>query len=56
IGYFYQHGVSVPVDYNHAKECYQISENRGNMKAQNNLGFKFNEGLGVSIDYSQVLY
>jgi hypothetical protein len=56
IGYFYQHGLGIPVNYSQAKEWYQNAANQGNMKAQNNLGFIFDEGLGVSIDSTQALY
>jgi TPR repeat protein len=55
IGYMYNYGQGVSIDYAKAMEWYTKSANLGNNYAMNNIGYMYNHGQGVSIDYAKAM-
>src|SRR5262249_57094304 len=50
LGFFYAHGLGVPLDYAEAARWYQRAADQGDALAQANLGFLYAHGLGVPRD------
>ena len=55
LGYLYEHGRGVPVDYGQAMENYLAAAKQGNAGAENNLGALYQHGHGVAQDMSAAL-
>ncbi|MFO1305444.1 MAG: serine/threonine-protein kinase [Burkholderiales bacterium] len=51
LGWAYQNGLGVPVDYAAARKWYEAAAAQGNAAAQNNLGNLHLSGLGVARNY-----
>lgn len=56
LGLRYIHGQGVPVNFAHAFSLMERSAKQGNMAAQNNLGYLYWNGNGVSADKDKALY
>jgi uncharacterized protein len=55
LGYVYEHGRGVPVDYAQAAENYRAAAQQGYAPAENNLGGLYQYGRGVARDLSTAL-
>ncbi|MGO8754355.1 MAG: tetratricopeptide repeat protein [Gallionellaceae bacterium] len=55
VGFMYDNGQGVPVDYKLAGEWYSKAAEQGNEVAQHNLGLLYGNGLGVQQDWVQAL-
>jgi len=55
LGFLYESGWGVPVDYAQAAQWYHRAARQGHGQAQNNLGRMYLEGLGVARDVEQAL-
>lgn len=55
LGYLYEHGRGVPVDYGQAMENYRAAAKQGNAGAENNIGGMYQYGHGVAQDMSEAL-
>lgn len=55
LGYVYEHGQGVAVDYRQAVENYRAAAQQGYAPAENNLGGMYQYGRGVSTDLSMAL-
>ncbi len=55
LGYMYQNGIGIKVDYNTAIGYYTQAANLGDVYAMDNLGMIYNKGMGVSIDNQKAL-
>ncbi len=55
VGYMYDNGEGVPVDYKQAADWYRKAAEQGNEIAQHNLALLYGNGLGVKQDWVQAL-
>ena len=55
LGYLYEHGHGVPVDYVRAAENYRAAAAQGHAAAENNLGGLYQYGRGVPRELTQAL-
>jgi TPR repeat protein len=55
VGFMYDNGEGVPVDYQQAVVWYSKAAEQGNPIAQHNLGMMYGLGLGVQQDWVQAL-
>jgi uncharacterized protein len=55
VGFMYDNGEGVPVDYKQAAEWYSKAAEQGNAIAQHNLAMMYGNGLGVQQDWVQAL-
>ena len=55
LGYIYQHGYGMAVDYAKALDYYEKAATLGNPHALNNLGYVYENGLGVTKDYQKAM-
>ncbi|CAB4398201.1 unnamed protein product [Rhizophagus irregularis] len=53
LGYCYQYGKGIAIDYNEAFKWYTKSANNGCAEGQNNLGNFYFYGRGITIDYKK---
>jgi TPR repeat protein/S1-C subfamily serine protease len=53
LGFMYQSGLSVAIDYAEALKWYKLSAAQGYAQGQNNLGSMYHNGYGVSKDYAE---
>src|SRR5256885_787325 len=56
LGWCYQNGEGVEVDFGKAFQCYEKSAKAGNSYGQNNLGWCYECGKGVEADLKKALY
>lgn len=55
VGYMYDNGEGVAVDYGQAARWYTLAADQGNAVAQHNLALLYANGLGVEKDWVQAL-
>ncbi|OGP49627.1 MAG: hypothetical protein A2Y79_04840 [Deltaproteobacteria bacterium RBG_13_43_22] len=55
LGWMYQSGEGVPIDYTEAMKWYRKAAEQGNTAAQNNLGTMYQSGKGVPVDYTEAM-
>ena len=55
LGYMYDQGLGVDVDFKNAREWYEKAANLGYSDAQCNLGYIYQEGIGVEVDYKEAM-
>ncbi len=53
LGYMYEHGQGVGIDFQKAIYWYSRAAFNGNMNAQHNLAFFYYSGLGTAVDYGK---
>ena len=55
LGFVYEKGIGVKINYNEAIRWYRKSAEQGNAKAQNNLGSMYDQGIGVKKNYPEAV-
>src|SRR6185312_6693282 len=55
IGYFYEYEITVVKNLNQAIYWYQLSVEKDNVFAQNNLGYCYQHGIGVEKDIKKAI-
>ena len=53
LGFLFEHGTGLPLDYSKAAEFYQAAALQGHRAAQNNLAALYQRGLGVPMDLAK---
>ena len=56
LGYLYQKGLGVEIDYDKAKHWLELAASQGDTYSQVNLGILYADGLGVEQDYEKAKY
>ncbi|MCP4354754.1 MAG: sel1 repeat family protein, partial [Proteobacteria bacterium] len=55
LGYIYENGIGVPVDYKKAMKQYKLSAKQGDAKSQALLGYKYYKGKSTPVDYKKAM-
>jgi hypothetical protein len=53
LGYRYQSGLGIPVDYDLALKWFTKAADAGSARAENALGFRYHDGIGCPKDYDE---